>query len=66
MTDEPTTTYFQHQQNQVDEVGGRYAKLSNPTVTGTTPIPQQPSGPEWSSSAMAVPDEPPLGCLSKT
>ena len=54
-------TYHARAQHDLDESGGRYAKLEPRTVVGTTAIPQMPGGAEWCSSAAGVPDEPPLG-----
>ena len=54
-------TYHARAQHDLDESGGRYAKLEPRTVVGTTAIPQMPGGAEWCSSATSVPDEPPLG-----
>jgi hypothetical protein len=70
MADEPTQheklealrndTLFSRQQNQPDDAGGRYAKITPTTVTGATPTPQYPqipSGP-WSGADPAPPEEP--------
>ena len=55
-------TLFSRQQNYVDDAGGRYAKLTPATITGSTPAPQYPKQPAnsfWSHDPVAATE--PLG-----
>jgi len=54
-------TLFSRQQNELDESGGRYAKQTSTTLTGTAKasVPQQPVNSPWHGDP--VPPEPPLG-----
>jgi len=56
-------TYMARQQNTVDDVGGRFAKLTPATVTGSAPSPQYPQLPEGSPWAKGFDQnvEPPIG-----
>ena len=38
-------TYFARQSNTADDAGGRFAKLTPATITGSTPSPQYPQLP---------------------
>jgi hypothetical protein len=45
-------TYHRRAQNQADDAGGRFAKITPTTVTGVTPTPQYPQLPAsspWAS-----------------
>ena len=53
------TTLFARAQDEISEAGGRYQRLSRPSVTGATPFPQQPRGPEWTKDPTGP--EPALG-----
>jgi hypothetical protein len=61
--DRKVSTYFQRAQADADlELGGRYAKVTETTVTGATPgpiYPKQPPNSPWHHDPM--PPEPPLG-----
>jgi hypothetical protein len=58
MTDKQT--YFSCAQAQAgEELGGRFAALAKPIVTGVPSYPQQPVSSPWSRDP--VPPEPPLG-----
>lgn len=74
MTDEPTQqeklgalrndTNFSWQQNTVDDVGGRYSKVTPTSLTGSDASPQMPKLPAsspWSDPANWGPPEPSLG-----
>ena len=55
-------TLFSRQQHTPDDAGGRYAKLTPATITGSTPSPQYPKQPAnsfWSHDPVAA--TPPLG-----
>ena len=56
-------TYFARQSHTVDDAGGRFAKLTPATITGSTPSPQYPQFPASSpwASGFDVNVEPPLG-----
>ena len=56
-------TLFPRQQNTVDDSGGRFAKLTPATITGSTSSPQYPSLPASSpwSNGFDENVEPPLG-----
>ena len=59
------STYRDHAEANADlELGGRFAKLTPTTVTGSTPTHQYPKLPAdspFNQAATMVPDEPPLG-----
>jgi hypothetical protein len=56
-------SYFARQQNTIDDSGGRFAKLTPATITGSTPSPQYPSLPASSpwSNGFDANVEPQLG-----
>jgi hypothetical protein len=56
------TTFHRHAQAFADEVNqGRFAATGVPTVTGSTPIPVYPAGPQWTADPGSQVVEPPLG-----
>jgi hypothetical protein len=61
--DRKVSTYFQRAQADADlELGGRYAKVTETTVTGAAPgpiYPKQPPNSPWASEPIGP--EPPLG-----
>jgi len=57
----PDTSTFQSRAiAEQDDVSGRWAKENKTNITGTTPIPQVPAGPNWSNGPQPG-IEPPLG-----
>jgi hypothetical protein len=59
------STYRDHAEANADlELGGRFAKLTPTSVTGSTPdhqYPRLPADSPFNQAATMVPDEPPLG-----
>jgi hypothetical protein len=55
------TTFHQHAQSAANDTGGgRFASSGAPHVTGSSPVPIYPAGPQWTADPGSQVVEPPL------
>ena len=59
-TAKPGDTLFYRHQNEIEEAGGRFAKLTPATLTGATEVPEVPRLPASAWSNQVLPNEGPL------